>query len=194
MSAFEVLRKYLEDRASYTDEELALLRELFVPKSLRAGEFLQRSGEVARYGAFVASGCLRTYVIDDKGKEHIVGFAPENWWVADNTSMTSGTPSQYYMDAIEDSEVLLIDQPSHERIIKSVPSYAFSLRKGVTKHAAAKDKRIVNSLSATAEERYLDFLKTYPSIAARIPQWMLASYLGVSPETVSRIRKNLATR
>jgi CRP-like cAMP-binding protein len=193
-SAFETLRTYLQARAAFTEEEFALVREAFVQKSLRAGAFLQRAGDVTTHAAFVAKGCLRNYVIDAKGTEHIVQFTPETWWLADSTSLQSGTPSAYFIDAIEDSELLLIDGPSHQNIVDRVPAYAAALRAGLQKHAAAKDQRIVQSLSSTAEEHYLEFLKTYPSIALRVPQWMLASYLGVSPETVSRIRKNLSRK
>ncbi len=161
---------------------------------LRAGEFVQRGGEVARHAAFVASGCLRSYVIDAKGKEHIVQFAPETWWLADATSLSTQVPSQYFYDAIEDSEVLLIEPAGQDRLVAEVPGYAAAFRKGLQRHAAAKDQRIVLSLSATAEERYLNFLATYPTIATRVPQFMLASYLGVSPETVSRVRKNLSRK
>jgi CRP-like cAMP-binding protein len=194
MSGFDVLRAYLEDRAAFTKQELAFVRSVFLAQILRSGEFLQRAGEVARYAAFVAKGCLRSYVIDAKGKEHIVQFAPETWWLADNTSLAAGSPSEYFIDAIEDSDLLLIDPPSHEKLVEQIPGYAAAFRRGLQKHAAAKDQRIVKSLSTSAEERYLDFLKTYPSIATRVPQWMLASYLGVTPETVSRIRKNLSQR
>jgi CRP-like cAMP-binding protein len=155
---------------------------------------LQRAGEVPTYAAFVARGCLRSYVIDAKGKEHVVQFAPENWWLADSTSLTARTPTQYFIDAIEDSDLLVIDGPGHQHVIERVPGYAAALRAGLQRHAAAKDERIVKSLSASAEERYLTFMNTYPSIAQRVPQWMLASYLGVSPETVSRIRKSLSRK
>ena len=149
---------------------------------------------MSTHAAFVATGCLRSYVIDAKGKEHIVQFAPENWWLPDTISLMSGTPSQYFIDAVEDSSLLLIDPPSHQRIIERVPGYAASFRTGLQRHAAAKDQRIVSSLSASAEERYQEFLRTYPSIALRVPQWMLASYLGVSPETLSRVRKSLSRK
>jgi CRP-like cAMP-binding protein len=189
MAAFDTLRTFLEARASFTEDDMAFVRGMFVMKSLRTGEFLQRAGDVATHAAFVAKGCLRNYVIDAKGKEHIVQFAPETWWLADSTSLTAGTPPPYFVDAIEDTEVLLIDPPSHQKIVDTVPGYAAAFRTGLQKHNAAKDQRIVTSLSSTAEERYEEFVKTYPSIALRVPQWMLASYLGISPETVSRIRK-----
>lgn len=194
MTPFDILRRYLEARAAFADGEFDLIRPAFTPATLRAGEFLQRAGEPATHAAFVARGCLRSYVIDAKGKEHIVQFAPEHWWLADTASLAAGAPSQYFIDAIEQSELLLIDPPSHERLVEQSPGYAASFRKGLQRHAAAKDRRIVNALSTSAEERYLEFLKTYPSIAQRVPQWMVASYLGMTPETISRIRKALATK
>lgn len=194
MAAFDVLRRYLEARAQFTDEQFAFMEPFFLVKILQPGEFLQRGGDVSTHAAFVASGCLRNYVIDAKGKEHIIQFAPETWWLADNTSLASGTPSPYFIDALETSELLLIDAPSHQRIVASVPPYAASFQTGLQRHAAAKDQRIVSALATSAEERYLQFLDTYPSIAQRVPQFMLASYLGISPETLSRIRKNLSRK
>ena len=194
MTAFDALQTYLQARATFTEKELDFIRTIFLARSLRAGESLQQAGEVAKHAAFVARGCLRSYVIDSKGKEHIVMFAPENWWLADSISLATKAPSQYFVDAIEESDILLIDPVSHEKLIERVPGYAAAFRKGLQKHAAAKDERIVKSLSNTAEERYLDFMATYPSIATRVPQWMVASYLGVSPETISRVRKKLSAK
>ena len=193
-SAFAVLRAYLDARAAFTEDDARAVQQTFVPRRLAAGEFLQRAGEVSRYAAFIARGCLRNFVIDAKGKEHIVQFAPETWWLADSISLSKGTPTAYFFEAIEDSELLLIDPAGQQRLIDTVPAYAASFRVGIQRHAAAKDQRIVSSLSATAEERYLEFLETYPSIVLRVPQTMLASYLGMTPETLSRIRKNLARR
>ena len=192
--AFDVLRAYLQARAAFTVDELDFLRGVFVPRRLPAGTFLQRAGDVARHAAFIASGCLRSYVIDAKGKEHIVQFAPETWWLADSESLSGGVPSTFFFEAIEDSDLLLIDGPSHMRVVERVPGYAAAMRTGLQRHAAAKDHRIVSALSASAEERYLAFLETYPSIVQRVPQKMLASYLGISPETLSRVRNKLARR
>jgi CRP/FNR family transcriptional regulator, anaerobic regulatory protein len=193
-SSFEVLQAYLVARATFSADDLSFMQAVFVPRRLTAGDFLQRGGEVARYATFVARGCLRSYVIDAKGKEHIVQFAAENWWLADAISLNTGTPSQYFFAAIEDSDLLLIDSQGQQQIVDRIPGYSAAMRAGLQKHAAAKDLRIVNALSASAEERYLDFMRTYPTIAQRVPQWMVASYLGVSPETVSRIRKQLSRK
>lgn len=194
MSSFDVLRTYLSQRAVFNEDDIVATQSAFVERRLLAGEFLQRAGDVARVAAFVATGCLRSYIVDAKGKEHIVQFAPETWWLADGTSLMTGTPSQYFFDAVEDSDLLVIDGPSHAALVDRVAPYAEAFRNGLQKHASAKDRRIATSLSASAEERYLDFLAAYPSIVQRVPQWMLASYLGITPETLSRVRKNLARR
>ena len=190
MSEFYKLRTYLERRATFTEEEFAFLEPLFLPRALRAGEFFQHAGDAVTHGAFVATGCLRKYIIDAKGKEHIVQFAPENWWVGEGPGVAPGTLAQYSIDAVEDSNLLIFDAVSHQRAIQHLPAYAAGFRVGLQRDAVAKEQRIANTLSASAEDRYEEFLKQYPSIALRVPQFMLASYLGVSPETLSRIRKN----
>jgi CRP-like cAMP-binding protein len=193
-AVFDVLREYLTARATFTEADFDIVRAAFAWKHLPSGAFLQRGGEVAWHAAFVATGCLRNYVIDAKGKEHIVQFAPETWWLADSNSLSTRAPSQFFIDAIEDSELLLIDAPSHQGLVDNVAAYGAAFRSGLQRHSAAKDQRIVSSLSATAEERYLQFLATYPSIVRRVPQTMLASDLGITPETLSRIRKSLSQR
>jgi CRP-like cAMP-binding protein len=186
---FDTLRAYFAARMPITDEQFAFITALFTPRPLRKGDFLLREGEVATHGAFVAKGCLRNYVIDNKGKEHIVQFAPENWWMSNLESMSKGTASLYFIDAIEDSDLLLITKPAFEQLMTSVAGFSHVFQAGLQKSGAAKEKRIIASLSATAEERYNDFLSTYPPIAQRVPQHILASYLGITPETLSRIRK-----
>jgi CRP-like cAMP-binding protein len=193
-SPFSVLQEYLEARAAFSQEDLALVRSVLRERTLQPGDTLQRAGDVARSAAFVAHGCLRMYVVDAKGKEVIVQFAPETWWLADNISLMSKTPSQYFIDAIEPTELLLLEAAGHLMLLERVHGYAAAFQSGVHKHAAVKDLRIVSTLSTSAEDRYLEFLRTYPSIAQRVPQWMVASYLGVSPETVSRIRRQRMRR
>jgi CRP-like cAMP-binding protein len=191
-SSFDRLRAYLEARGSFRPDELEQVRSLFRPRHLDKGAFLQRAGDPARDTAFVANGCLRSFVVDAKGKVHIVRFAPEDWWITDSESLLTGQPATLFIDAIEPSDVLLIDPPSHQRLVDAVPSYAAAYRVGLQRFAAAKQKRVVAALSETAEERYLDFAARYPSILRRVPQRMLASYLGIAPETLSRIRRKRA--
>jgi CRP-like cAMP-binding protein len=192
MSAFDSLREYLASKAPFSAPELDFLEGLFVPATLGSGGFLQRAGEPIRHAAFVAKGCLRSYVIDANGKEVILEFAPQNWWIGDRTFLTGGTTCECFIDSIGQSDLLLFDQRSHQKMVEGVPTFAAMFRVAFQKYAAAKDRRIINALSMSIEERYLDFMKTYPAIARQVPQRMLASYLGVSPETLSRVRRNLS--
>ena len=185
----EVLFAYFERTWTLTPEEKDLITSLVIPRALKKGEFLLREGDPVKYGAFIAKGFLRSFVIDNKGKEHIVQFAPENWWIGDKAGVSKDAKASFFIDAIEDSEILLMDFKAHMTMMEKSPGFASSFQAGMQKRGVAKDKRIVQSLSATAEERYNDFIATYPSIVQRVPQHMLASFLGVTPETVSRIRK-----
>lgn len=186
-SMIEKLRSFLERSVAVTEEQFEFIKTLFIPKEVKKGEFLLREGEITKYAMFVASGCLRNYTIDNKGKEHILQFSPENWWTGG--SFTKGVPAPCFIDALEDSEILLFESDSIQKLIEYVPKYAVTYQTALQKSLIAKNQRIVASMSATAEERYNDFLKVYPSIAQRVPQHMIASYLGISPETLSRIRK-----
>ena len=185
---FSTLYEYLEKVQPLSAADKEIIHDIFIPKNLLKGEYLLREGDPLKYGAFVCKGFLRSYVIDNKGKEHIIQFAPENWWISDKGASAEGKAS-CFIDAIEDSDILLIDQAGHFKMLERVPAYGKSFQAGMQKRSAAKDKRIVHSLVADAEERYNDFIETYPSIAQRVPQHMLASYLGIAPETLSRVRR-----
>jgi len=191
---FEILQAYFERNGTLTSEEINFMRSVVLPKQLKKGEFLIREGEVPRHGAFVCRGFLRSYFVDNKGKEHVVQFAPENWWISARPGAVQNAPSSVFIDAIEDSDIFLVDHAAHISLMQRVPLYASSFLAGIQKRGEAKEQRIVHSLAATAEERYNDFIKTYPSIAQRVPQHMLASYLGITPETVSRIRRKALTK
>jgi len=191
----EVFKKYLEEKNLHlTDEQFDFWMSLLVERKLKRNEFLLQAGEVCRHFAFVTKGCLRLYYIDDKSKEHIVQFAPENWWISDMDSFTNGIPSNYFIEALEASEVLLIDQQSLTKLYNKVPVVAIFFQSLLQNRQSATQKRIISSMSEPAEEQYLAFLKTYPSLAVRVPQHMIASYLGITPESLSRIRKQVVQK
>jgi len=158
------------------------------------GNFLLRQGEICKHSFFVESGLLRKYSIDNKGKEHILQFAPETWFISDRGSIYFNQPSDYFIQALEDSKVLQIDERFILHLAEQNKSFLAFNNKLLHNHIRHLQKRVTQLLSATAEERYLDFIKLYPDILLRVPQSMVASYLGITPESLSRVRKDLAAQ
>jgi len=186
---FDVLFRYFERNFKLSASDISLIETLFLPRTLDKGERIVTEGEIPRYVAFVCKGILRSYLLDKKGKEHVIQFAAEGWWISAKPGASEDMPSTVSIDAVERAEVLLLERPGHFQLMEKMPGYATMFLQGMQKRNEAKEARIVNSLTATAEERYHDFLKTYPTLAQRIPLQMLASYLGITSETVSRIRR-----
>lgn len=185
---FEAFRKYLEDKIVLTNQDFELIESVSSFKKLRKRQYLLQEGDVCRYNAFVCRGFLRSYYVDQKGQEHIMQFAPENYWTGDRESMDSGLPSKYNVDAIEESEILLLRKEDFELIRKTVPAFNDFVNKMLKKNVLVLQERIHLSLSLSTEEKYSNFISKYPSIINRVPLHMVASYLGVSPETLSRVR------
>ena len=191
---FDSLLAFFGRHVALTDDQAALVRSLFVPRSFEKGQLFQRAGEVVARGGFVARGCFRTYAIHESGAESILFFSTESSWVGDIQSATAGTPTRWFVDAIEPSDVLTIDLPSFERLLVAIPAMARPYRLGLQRAQAAREQRLALLLQSSAEERYRDFLERQPAWAARVPQHMLASYLGMTPETLSRLRAKMRER
>lgn len=189
---FDVFTGYLRSKITLTEQNLRDIQSLFTVKSVEKGKILLDIGEICHYSYFVTKGCLRSYVIDEKGKEHILQFAIENWWISEQISFMNNEPALYYIDAVEDTEFIAMDLNTVEEFHRLVPAAKEMNRKLQMYSLRSFQKRLISHLSATGEERYLSFIKTYPPLALRLPQKMIASYLGVTPESLSRIRKELA--
>ena len=188
---FELLHQKIAEKISLTEEEFNYCKSLFKPKKLRKRQYFLQEGDVCKYQAFIEKGILRSYTIDEKGSEHILQFATEGWWMADLSSYVTGESSLFNIQAIEASELLLISKPSWDELMLSIPKFEHYFRILIQNHLVATQKRLMQSLSETAEEKYIKFSKTYPDCLQRVPQHMIASYLGVSRETLSRLRKNI---
>lgn len=185
---FEIFRKYIEGRISLTEEQYGRLQTLCVIKKLRKKQYLLQEGDTWKYHAFITKGCMRTYSIDEKGLEHIIYFGIENWWIGDKESLMFNQSSKYNIDAVEDSEVVLFTDPNFNLACKEIPAFNDMINNILQRSFANSQSRIQAAISYTAEEKYLNFLNKYPGFATRIPQSMIASYLGITPETLSRVR------
>lgn len=191
---YELLYKKITETISLTDEEFDFCKTLFVPKKLRKRQYLLQEGDVCRYTTFVSNGLLRSYTVDEKGTEHILQFAFEGWWMGDLYSFLTEEPSMFNMEALEDCELLLITKPSWELLLDKIPAFERYFRILVQNNLIATQKRLMGTLSETAEQKYTNLIKNFPGCLQRVPQHMIASYLGITRETLSRIRSQMASR
>jgi CRP-like cAMP-binding protein len=191
---FELLFESFSKKIRLSDAEETLCRTFFAPKKLRKKQYLLQEGEVCKNVAFVEKGLLRAFTIDEKGTEHIMQFAFEGWWMADQYSFLTGEPSNYNIEALEDCELLLLSRKSEEEMMEKVPQLERYFRILLQNSLIATQRRLASSLSETAEKRYNELINSCPSIPERVPQHMMASYLGITPETLSRVRKHMATK
>ena len=191
LSGYDELFRQLEEKTALTEDEKARIPQFFESKNLEKKQYLLRRGDYCKNLAFVAKGALKSYTLDDKGQEHISLLAWEGWWVSDFKSFIAEEKAILAIDAIEDSEVLLISRSNYEALLEEIPSMERYFRILYQNSLVTKDRRLISSNTYTAEEKYLHLLKMYPFISQRIPQNLIASYLGLTPETISRIKKNL---
>lgn len=175
-----------------TQADKEVFRNNCLVKKLKKRQFFLQEGNVCRYAGFVSKGCLKTYTIDKNGDEHVFQIALEGWWISDMYSHLTGEPANFTIEALEDCEIVVMDIEAREKILKEVPGYERFHRILLENNYVATQRRVNSMLSSSAEERYLAFIKKYPQIVQRVPQLVIASYLGIAPESLSRIRKKLA--
>lgn len=188
----EQFEKYINQ--TLTPGEFQLLSHLLIEKTIEKGEVILRAGDICSHSFFVESGLLKSYSLDLHGKEHVIQFAPENWIISDRTSVLFQEPSEFYIEAVEKSIVIMFDTNFVIKASELSAKFREFNEKALNNHIRHQEKRINRLLSATAEERYLNFIELYPNIPLRVPQWMIASYLGITPESLSRVRKELTRK
>lgn len=185
---FEVFKAYVLRHAEVSEEEFAAIERVARVKKLRKKQYLLQDGDVCRDHCFITGGLLRTYSVDDKGNEHIIRFAAKDWWISDRESLLTGQPSRFNIDAIEDSTVLLFSKPQMDELMDHLPGFSKMINNILNKSFITSQNRIHEAISSSAEEKYHNFVSRYPDYALRVPQSMIASYLGIAPETLSRLR------
>ena len=191
---YELFFQNFNSKVELTPEEEAQIKNYLTPKKLRKKQYLLQEGDVCKTIAFIEKGALKAYSVDESGNEHIIQFGLEGWTISDLYSFLTGEPSTYNIDAIEDSELVLINKSAHEELLLKVPKYETYTRLNITGAYLAMQKRLTSIIGSPVEERYANFTALYPNIVQRVPQHMIASYMGLSPETLSRIRRRISSK
>lgn len=186
----EILIKNILKHVALTQEEITVFKSFWSEKTLEKGEFLLRNGETCRYDSYIVSGVLKAFCINsDNGNEEILFLAIDNWWATDISSFSKQQPSMYNIQAVEKTSLLQISHTAFQKMLQAIPSLERYFRIILEGYLGTLEKRIVFNNMYKAEQKYYDFLNTYPDIVSRVPQYLIASYLGVSAEFISRIRK-----
>jgi CRP-like cAMP-binding protein len=190
----ELLLRSINEKIHLTPAEETRLKEFFIPKKVRKKQYILNAGDVCQYITFVEKGLLRSFTVDDDGNEHVVQFAVEGWWISDMGSFLSGNEAQYNIEALEDSEILNLTKQAMDEMMDEIPALERYFRLLMQNNIVALQRRAIAYMSLSAEEKYLKLMDVFPDIINRAPQQYVASYLGITPETLSRIRKQVANR
>ena len=191
---YELFFEKLKEKVDFSREELSKISDHLTPKKLRKKQYLLQESDVCKFIAFVEKGSLRSYSIDEKGVERIIQFALEGWIISDLYSFLTTEPATYNIDALEDSELVLISKSAHEELLSTIPHYETWIRIQITGAYIAMQRRLTSIISHSLEERYATFTALYPDIVNRVPQHMIASYMGLTPETLSRVRNRISNK
>ncbi|WP_282081569.1 Crp/Fnr family transcriptional regulator [Aquimarina algiphila] len=190
----ELLKQNIKRHINLSEDELKMFNTYFKTKVIHKKNYLLKAGEVCKYEAFVIKGCFRVFSIDKNGNENVLYFAISDWWLSDIDSFTNQIPSQLFIQALEDSEILLINKSNKVKAYQEIPKIERLFRIMTQKFLVSNQRRILQNHSLTSEERYQYFLANYPQIAQKITNIQLASYLGITHEFVSKIRRKIAQK
>jgi CRP-like cAMP-binding protein len=191
-ASIEPLLNYFDRLIPLNKDEKELVTEKFHPRLYRKRQFVLQEGDICTQFNFVVRGCLRMYKIDEQGAIHILQFATENYWIMDLGSFHGEKPSELNMDAIEDTMVLQISRNDLISLYMQAPKFDRIFRVLIENSFVGLQKRLLQNISSTAEERYQSFLDTYPHLVNRLSQTQVASFLGITPEFLSRLRNKLS--
>ncbi|WP_293886686.1 MULTISPECIES: Crp/Fnr family transcriptional regulator [unclassified Sphingobacterium] len=191
---YENILKNVSKCITLTAEEIAQFTGILTTKKFPKKTMLLNEGEICQFEGYVQKGCVRIYYLDENGFEVTLAFAVEDWWISDIASFHYHTPSSLYMETLEDSEFLMLTPDTKERLLETIPKFERVFRMLVQRRLAVLQNRLIHTMAKPAADRYLEFIALYPTISQRVPQYYIASYLGVSPEFVSIIRKRLAAK
>jgi CRP/FNR family transcriptional regulator len=194
MIMFAILLTHIQKKVDIDQNQFELLETFFIEKRLSKKQFLLHEGEVCKYLAFVSSGILKSFTSDEKGRDRINLFAFEGWWISDFNSFINQEKAVLNINAVEDSELLLISFNDYERLTLEIPVMDRYFRILYQNSLVTKDRRLMISNKSTAEEKYLSLVQNNPEMVKKIPHTLIASYLGLAPETISRIRKRILLR
>jgi len=190
-NAFDILIAHIQEKVWLGDKDKELIISFFKFKKLKRKQYLLQEGDVCKYISFVSQGLLKSYIVDEKGNEHINLFAWEGWWISDFESFIFGNKAKLDIDAVEDTTLLLLSKENYEKMLAEIPVMERYFRILYQNSLATKDGRLISANTHTAEEKYSLFLEAYPAINQRLPQNLIASYLGLSAETISRIKRKM---
>jgi len=191
---FEAFEKYLKEKADLNAEEVNAVQAVSIEKKVRKRQYLLQEGAVCHCNCFIVKGCLRMYTVGNDGIEHILRFAVENWWISDRESYNNDRPSRCNIDALENCEVILIDKPDFLHLLTTIPKFKKFIDTLLARSFDAIQHRVMDAISYSTEERYQNFITRFPDIFYRVPLHMIASYLGVSRETLSRVKSQFAQK
>lgn len=186
---FDIFIKYLQEKGGFSQTEIDTIQGVSVTKKVRKGQYLLEEGQVSNFSAFVVKGSFRLFRVGEDGQEHIMKFAIENWWISDYNSFMSGQPSNCYIEALENSELIIFTKEKWEYLIGTIPAFKQMIEHLTARNFEAHQNRIYSNISETGELRYENFVAAYPTLYNRVPLYMIASFLGLTRETLSRIRK-----
>ncbi len=186
------LINYFNQFLPLNEEEQEFINKVFTERRIRRRQFILQEGDICKHNTFVVEGCFRMYMVDEKGKEHNLQFAIENWWIGDIGSFHSAKPSRLYIESMENSVILQCAKEDQLKLYLEYPKFNRIFRVLAENAIVSLQNRILQNISSTAEERYLDFVERYPHFFNRISNVQIASYLGVTPEFLSSIRKKIA--